>query len=114
VAGRSSSFKGTTMKSFDKAIKELRDVIKMPDQKHWNYVEMRERAMEDWVARWFTTLEREQLVMNQKKMTSEYEDYLKEKLFHEMLDQIMEENSVITKENNKIIGELVCLRRNPK
>ena len=109
-----SFIKGTEMKSFNKAIKELRDVIKMPDQKHWNYVEMRERAMEDWVERWFTTLEREQLVMNQKKMTSEYEDYLKERMFHEMLDQIMEENSVITKENNKIVGELVCLRRIPK
>lgn len=102
------------MKSFDKAIKELHEVIKMPDQKHWNYVEMRERAMYDWIERWFTTLEREQLVMNQKKMPSEYEDYLKERMFHEMLDQIMEENSVITKENNKIVGELVCLRRIPK
>lgn len=102
------------MKSFDKAIKELREVIKMPDQKHWNYVEMRERAMEEWIYRWFTSLEREQLVINQKNMTSEYEDYLKERMFYEMLDQIMEENSVITKKNNSLIGELVCLRRIPK
>jgi hypothetical protein len=102
------------VKNFEKAIKELREVIKMPDQKHWNYVEMRERAMEDWVHRWFTTMEREQLVINQKNMTSEYEDYLKERMFYEMLDQIMEENSVITKKNNRLVGELVCLRRMPR
>jgi hypothetical protein len=102
------------MKSFDKAIKELRDVMKIPDQKHWNYVGLREEALNEWVHRWITTITREQSVINQKNMPHEYEDYMKERLFSEMLDQIMEENSVITKEKNKMVGELVCLRRNPK
>lgn len=97
-----------------KALKELREIIKMPDQKHWNYVEMRERALEDWINRWITPIKREQLVINHKNMPSEYEDWLKEQMFAEMLDQIMEENSIISKEKNKMVGELVCLRRNPK
>jgi hypothetical protein len=102
------------VKNIEKALKELRQVIKMPDQKHWNCTEMRERALEDWISRWITVVNKEQLVLNHKTMPSEYEDYLKERLFSEILDQVMEESSVITKEKNKMVGELVCLRRNPK
>jgi hypothetical protein len=97
-----------------KAIDELRKIIQMPDQKHWNYVEMRERALEEWLHKWVGTHTVSQSVINQKNMPSEAEDLLKEKLFVAMLDDIMEENAIITKEKNKITGELVCLRRNPR
>lgn len=110
MARQSSTSQGTAVKPLD----ELRKIIAMPDQKHWNYVEMRERALNDWIDRWLTHLSREQLVLNQRNLPSEAEDYLKEKLFVDMVDQIMEENAVITKENNKITGELICLRRNPR
>jgi hypothetical protein len=53
-------------------------------------------------------------VLNVKGLPLEAEDYMKEQLFVAMLDQIMEESAVITKEKNKITGEIVCLRRNPK
>jgi predicted amidohydrolase YtcJ len=102
------------VKNFDKAMKELREVVRMPDQKHWNYVEMRERALNEWIDRWFTTVKREQLVLNHKDMPSEYQDYLKEQLFTQILDVLMEENAIISTEKNKMVGELVCLRRNPR
>lgn len=86
----------------------------MPDQKHWNYVEMRERALNDWLERWICHPSVSQSVINQKNIPSELEDYMKEQLFVAMLDTIMEESAIITKEKNKITGELVCLRRNPK
>jgi hypothetical protein len=97
-----------------KALEELRKIIKMPDQKHWNCTEMRERALEEWVEKWMSHLSTSQLVMNHKNLPSEAEDYLKEKLFVDMIDQIMEESAIITKEKNKMTGELICLRRNPR
>jgi fructose-1,6-bisphosphatase len=97
-----------------KAIDELRKIIAMPDQKHWNYVEMRERALEEWLEKWMSHLIVSQSVVNVKNLPSEVEDYMKEQLFMAMLDSIMEESAIITKEKNKITGELICLRRNPK
>jgi hypothetical protein len=97
-----------------KSLDELRKIIAMPDQKHWNYVEMRERALEEWLHKWICHHSVSQSVINQKDMPSEAEDLLKEKLFVAMLDDIMEESAHISKEKNKITGELICLRRNPK
>jgi hypothetical protein len=97
-----------------KALDELRKIILMPDQKHWNCFEMRERALEEWIEKWTTAHSSAQSVLNVKGLPLEAEDYMKEQLFVAMLDQIMEESAVITKEKNKITGEIVCLRRNPK
>lgn len=86
----------------------------MQDQKHWKRTEMRERALEEWINQWILRIDQEQLVLNPKVMTSEFEDALKERLFTNMLDDIMTEAAVITKESNKIKGELICLRRKAK
>lgn len=96
------------------ALKELRDIIRMPDQKHWNYVEMRERAFEDWIERWFVILEHEQSVLDQRYLNSEFEDFLKEHIGRKLTDQAMEDSIEITKEKTRIKGKLTCLRRKAK
>lgn len=96
------------------AFKELRKIVQMPDQKHWNCTEMRERALEEWFDRWVIDVKTEQAALNFGKMPLEVQDLLKEQLFSNILDGVMTDVAVITAEPNKIIGELACLRRKPK
>jgi hypothetical protein len=96
------------------ALKELRKIIQMPDQKHWNYVEMRERALEEWIDNWIIQLEYEQSVLDQKYLNSEFEDFLKEYIGSKLTDQAMEDAVEITSEKTKIKGKLTCLKRKPK
>lgn len=96
------------------ALKELRKIMQIPDQKHWNAFHFRERALEEWIDKWITTISSEQLLLSNKSMPSEFEDMLKERLFINMLDQIMEESAVVTISKNKIEGNLTCLRRKPR
>ena len=96
------------------ALSQLRKIIQMPDQKHWNCTEMRERALEEWINLWIVQLKEEQLILNTKDLPLNFEDLIKERLFTNMLDDIMTEAAVITKESNKIKGELLCVRRKAK
>lgn len=96
------------------AIKELRQIAQMPDQKHWNCTEMRERALEDWIDRWIISIKKEQSALNYNKMPLEVQDLLKEQLISHILDEVMMDAAVITTNPTKITGELVCLRRKPK
>jgi hypothetical protein len=86
----------------------------MPDQKHWNYVEMRERAFEEWVYRWVIELDHEQAVLDQRYLGTEFEDFLKEHIGKKLTDQAMEDAVEITKEKTKIKGNITCLRRKPR
>jgi hypothetical protein len=96
------------------ALRELRKIIQMPDQKHWNYVEMRERALEEWINTWIIQLEYEQSVLDQKYLKLEFEEFLKEHIGNKLTDQAMESAVEITSEKTKIKGSLTCLRRKPR
>jgi hypothetical protein len=96
------------------ALKELRKIAQMPDQKHWNCTEMRERALEEWIHNWFVELEYEQSVLNQKYLSSDFEDFLKEHVGKKLVEQAMEEAIEITSDKNRIKGKMSCLRRKPK
>lgn len=96
------------------ALKELRKIAQMPDQKHWNCTEMRERALEEWIHNWFIELEYEQSVLNQKYLSSDFEDFLKEHVGKKLVEQAMEEAIEITSDKNRIKGKMSCLRRKPK
>jgi len=96
------------------ALKQLRKIIQMPDQKHWNYVEMRERALEEWINTWIIQLNYEQSVLDQKYLNVEFEDFLKEHIGNKLTDQAMESAVEITKEKTKIKGSLTCIRRKPR
>ena len=96
------------------ALKELRKIAQMPDQKHWNCTEMRERALEEWIEKWFVELNYEQAVLNQKYLTLDFEDFLKEYVGKKLAEQAMEEAIEITSEKTKLKGKMVCLRRKPK
>lgn len=96
------------------ALKELRKIAQMPDQKHWNCTEMRERAMEDWIEKWIIQLEYEQHVLNKKYLSSDFEDFLKEHVGKKLAEQAMEEAIEITSEKTELKGKLICLRRKAK
>lgn len=96
------------------ALAELRKLIQIPDQKHWNCFKMREQALEEWVERWIIDVKAEQSVLNLNKIPSDVEDVLKEQLVASLLDQLMTDVAAISKKNNTLSGELVCLRRKAK
>jgi hypothetical protein len=96
------------------ALRELRKIIQMPDQKYWNYVEMRERALEEWINTWIIQLDYEQSVLDQKYLKLEFEEFLKEHIGNKLTDQAMESAVEITSEKTKIKGSLTCLRRKPR
>jgi hypothetical protein len=96
------------------AIKELRKITQIPDQKHWNYTEMRERALDEWIDKWIISINKEQSALNYNKMPLEVQDLLKEQLISNILDEVMADVAGITTTPTKITGELVCLRRKPR
>ncbi len=98
----------------NQALKELRKIARMPDQKHWNCTEIRERALEEWISRWLIEAKQEQAALNYNKIPIEVQDLLKEQLISQILDQLMTDVAVITTEPSKITGELVCFRRKPR
>jgi hypothetical protein len=96
------------------ALKELRKIVQMPDQKHWNCTEMRERALEEWINRWVISLEYEQTVLDKKFLTLDFEDFLKEHIGKKLSEQAMEEAIEISSEKTKLKGQLTCFRRRAK
>lgn len=96
------------------ALKELRKIVQMPDQKHWNCTEVREKALEDWIDKWFIELEYEQAVLNKKYLSLDFEEFLKEHIGKKLSEQALEEAIEITSDNTKLKGKMVCLRRKPK
>jgi hypothetical protein len=96
------------------ALQALRRIARMTDQKHWNCTEMRERALEEWISDWFIELEYEQSVLNQKYLSSDFEDFLKEHVGKKLVEKAMEDAIEITSDKSKIKGSIVCLRRKAK
>lgn len=96
------------------ALKELRKIAQMPDQKHWRCTEMRERALEEWISRWIVDIKREQAALSFNKMPLEMQDMLKEQLIAQILDELMTDVAIISTQPNKITGEMTCLRRKAK
>jgi len=96
------------------ALKELRNIVKTPDQKHWEATKMREYALEEWIEKWIVHLEEELTVLNEKFMTSDFEDFLKEQVAKKLAESAMEDAVIIKKDKNKIKGSLTCIRRLPK
>lgn len=96
------------------ALKELRKIIQIPDQKHWNCTEVREKALEDWIDKWFIELEYEQSVLNKKYLSLDFEEFLKEHIGKKLSEQALEEAIEITSDNTKLKGKMVCLRRKPR
>ena len=93
------------------ALKELRKIAQMPDQKYWNATEMRERALEDWIERWIVVIEHEQTVLSKRYLTSDFEDFLKEHVGKKLTEKAMDQSIEITTEDTKIKGKLTCLKR---
>lgn len=98
----------------NQAIKELRKIIKIPDQKHFHRTKVRESALEDWINSWIVETEESQLVLNSKFFTTEFRDILKERLGAKIIDRLMEDMIHINADANKITATLVAIRRKKK
>jgi len=96
------------------ALKELRKIVQMPDQKHWNCTELRERALEEWINTWIVEVEYEQSVLSQRYLSLDFEEFLKEHIGKKLAEQAMEEAVEITKNKTQLKGNMVCLRRKAK
>jgi hypothetical protein len=93
------------------ALKELRKIAKMTDQKHWSRTEMRERALEEWIEKWILTVDYEQTVLNKRYLSSDFEDFLKEHVGKKLAEKAMEEAVEISTDDTKIKGKITCIRR---
>jgi hypothetical protein len=96
------------------ALKQLRKIAQMPDQKHWNCTEMRERALEEWIDRWIVELEYEQSVLSQRYLSLDFEEFLKEHVGKKLVEQAMEDAVELDKQKTVIRGKMTCVRRKPK
>lgn len=95
----------------NKAIKELIEIVKIRDEKNWRATEAREKALEEWFSNWIVTLTYEQPIINPKALSIEFEDFLKEHVGSKLTEQAMEHSINIKKENNRLEGEMICIRR---
>lgn len=95
----------------NEALKELKQIIKIRDEKNWKATETRENALEKWISNWVVTLKYEQPIINPKALSVEFEDFLKEHVGSKLTEQAMEHSININKENNRLKGEMVCIKR---
>jgi hypothetical protein len=96
------------------ALKQLRKIAQIPDQKHWNCTEMREKALEEWINSWIIELEYEQSVLSQRYLSIDFEEFLKEHVGKKLAEKAMEDAIDIKTEKTLLKGKLVCLRRKGK
>lgn len=97
------------------ALKELRDLIKLPD---WNTVcpeKNRLEQLEYWFDRWIVEAEYSQSVVDTKYLTSEFNDVIKLKLAQSLGEESLAENCISYKTQEKKITASMCsLRRKAK
>lgn len=96
------------------AIKELYEIIKKKDWTEFCPEKDREVLLNAWVAKWLTTVEADQLIMDKKFLTSEYSDVIKERLAQNLAESLTEECVSFTIKDRKIEANLIGLRRKEK
>ena len=95
------------------ALKELRQIIKMRDQKAFLPTKIREEALEEWIRRWIVETSYSQSILNPKALTSEMEDMLKEHVTRQLVETLTEEVASFKRENKSLSAEMVAIRRKP-
>ena len=111
MAKKQNSYGESTGLNMKEAIKELKAIAKMTDQKSFDRTKLREQALEEWLHKWVIELEYSQLIMNPRAMTTEAADLLKEHVTGQLIDQALEDAVSFEKEPNKLTGTMICLRR---
>jgi hypothetical protein len=96
------------------AIRELYEIIKKEDWTSFCPEKDRRELLEKWEARWVSSVEAEQLVMDKKYLTSEFSDMVKERLAQNLAEGLTEECVHFTITDKKVKAQLVGLRRKEK
>lgn len=97
-----------------KALDELKEIMRIRDDKAFHSSKTREAELKEWIYRWIVEVDSSQLVMDSKYLTSEYEDTLKERLALNMLEKVTEECVAYSEAKNKISSEMLVFRRKPR
>ncbi len=95
------------------ALKELRDIIKMRDQKAFLPTKIREEALEEWIRRWIVEANYSQSILNPKALSSDMEDMLKEHVTRQLVETLTEDVTLFKRENKSLSAEMVAIRRKP-
>lgn len=89
------------------AIRELKDISKLPDQ-------VREEQLDAWIDRWVVPVEFTQDVVDSKYLTSEYNDVIKTRLAQNMAEDLAETCVGYVTKKKSITGTMIAIRRKSK
>jgi hypothetical protein len=100
--------------SIEQAIKELKTIIEERDDQGFKYAKTREGMLMNWIYRWVDTVEKQQLVLDQKYIDSEYSDFIKHRLTESMLEDVSEAAVEYTTSQNALKASISVFRRKPR
>lgn len=100
--------------AIEQAIKELKTIVQERDDQGFKYSQTRENLLSDWLYRWVDTVEKQQLVLDQKYIDSEYTDFIKMKLTENMAEEISEAAVEYTTSQNALKASISVIRRRPR
>lgn len=95
-------------------LKELRNLVKVPDWSTSSPEKLRAELLEEWINRWFVEVEFSQSVIDTKYLDSEYSDIIKLKLAQSLAEDIAETCATYKTQDKRITASMCAIRRKGK
>jgi len=92
-------------------ILELFKVIDQKDDNQFNHSQTRRKLLNQWLDKWLLEVESSQLIMNPKHMTSEFKDFILNKLASECNEELIEEVIDFKMTDRRIEGKMFAIRK---
>lgn len=99
------------MKDF---LKELEQIIETKDDNQFLHSQTRKRLLDQFIAKWIIEIKASQSVINQKHMTSEFRDFILNKLAQDCNEELIEQVMDFTFKEKRIQGKILAIRKSPK
>jgi hypothetical protein len=96
------------------ALEQLYDIIKKEDWSTFCPEKTRKEFLDKWCKAWIVDVEFEQMVVDTKYLTSEYNDAIKYKLAQSIAEDLSENCTEYTVEDKKIGAKVCAFRRREK
>lgn len=93
------------------ALRELRDLVKLPDSDEFHRYKLRSQQLEDWIDRWLVEVEFNQAVVDVRYLTSEFNDSIKLKLAQSIAEDIAENCATYVTSDRNISSTMLAFRR---
>lgn len=98
--------------------KALQDLLKVAEitHEHGNYTRMmlQQDAIREWFNRWIIEVNAQETVLHKEYLTSEYKDFIREKLVHSMVEELTEECAEFSEKEKTTRVRMYALRRGNK